>query len=248
MQKCEEFQALISALLDEEITEAERSALMEHLAQCDDCKARLSDQLAMRDALRSMTAEAPAGFAESVMARVHETAQETAKSEKKILAFPAIRRWAGLAACCAVVLLGVFALGGLPHTMEDAVNSAAMAPDMRDGGAGVPEAYSTGSADADAAVPEYGMADAARAEVPESPATDDAACEAADYAVMLTCGSDTAKQWVKDNLQKDWVAGTLYFLTEEQYTELSDLLAQENAPFTTEIGTEGSDIYILLAE
>ncbi len=256
MRKCEDFEALISALLDEEITETERGELMDHLEQCEACKAYLSDQHAMRDALRGLSAAAPAGFADGVMAKVHETAQEGAKkSDAKVISFPRIRRWAGLAACCAVVALGVFALGGLPHTMNQTADCAA-APEMRDNGA--PQTFSGGSAaSADTAAPDYGVADAARSEMPESQAEDNAAPEEAldqtavsadEYTALMVCAGDAAQQWVQETLGSDWVVGTYYSLTQEQFGQLQELLQEENEPFTVLTGTSGSDIYLLLAE
>lgn len=258
MLHCEDYKVLISALLDEEITEAERGDLMDHLEQCADCAAFLSDQLAMREALRGLTAEAPAGFADSVMARVRETAQERPETEKKVLAFPQIRRWAGLAACCAVVALGVLTLGGLPRTMNDTANCAVGAPEMLDNGAAAPEAYMNGFAvGADAAAPEYGMADAARSEVPESSAAggviveENSDCKVLfvdEYAALLTCGSDIAARFVTDTLGQEWISGAYYPLTADEYTQLLDLLTDAGEPFTEETGTDETELYLLLAE
>lgn len=253
MLHCEEFKTLISALLDEEITDTERESLMDHLAQCDDCAAYFHDQLALRDALRGLTAEAPAGFAERVMDRVHQTAQE---EERKVLAFPMIRRWAGLAACCAVVVLGVFALGGLPHTMNSSADCAA-APESYDNGAAYEPCMDTFSGGADETAPEYGMGDAARSGIPESPVAEDVVTEedndscasfADEYAALLSASGESAQRWVEETLGEKWVVGAYYSLTVEQFGELQNLLQKENEPFTVLTGTEESDIFVLLAE
>ena len=47
----------------------------------------------------------PDGFAERIMGLVRETPQT---AEKKIIPFPRWRRWAALAACCAIVALGLW--------------------------------------------------------------------------------------------------------------------------------------------
>lgn len=256
MLHCEEYKTLISALLDEEITEAERGDLMNHLGQCANCAAYLQDQIAMGEALRGLTAEAPAGFAESVMDRVRRTAQEPKKEERKALTFPQLRRWAGLAACCAVVALGAFALGGLPRTMNDAANCAA-APESFDNGAAY-QTYTDGfAAGADTAAPEYGVNNAARAEIPESKLTDDIVIEEAldckavltgEYAALLSATGKTAQQWVEETLGEEWVVGASYSLTAEQFGELQELLQEKGESFTVLTATEESDIYVLLAE
>ena len=108
MENCINWQERISAFLDGVLTEQERMELMEHLESCADCRAYFDDQMAIHGALTDLEAAAPAGFAEAVMERVRETAQDA--PEKKVIAFPHWRRWAATAACCAVVLLGVLAL------------------------------------------------------------------------------------------------------------------------------------------
>lgn len=267
MLHCDDYKILISALLDEEITEAERGDLMNHLEQCADCTAFLSDQLAMRDALRGLTAAAPAGFAASVMARVHQTAQEPAKKEeRKVLTFPALRRWVGLAACCAVVALGVFTLGGLPRTMSDTANCAAGAPEAFDNGAAAAQTYMDGLAlgtdsaapdyGTDSAAPDYGTTDTARSGIPESPAANEPCVEedncktslTGEYAALLTVSGATAQQWVEDTLGEEWVSGLCYSLTAEEYAQLRSLLLDAGASFAEEAGTDESDVYLLLAE
>lgn len=136
MRTCQEYEALISAFIDGALEEGDRAALMEHMAGCPACQAYFDDQIAIHDALEALEAEAPEGFAEQVMARVRTTAQEkpeeTAKDEKKVVSFPRWRRWAALAACCAVAALGVWSLGRQgEETAEDcaAVTQYAAADD-----------------------------------------------------------------------------------------------------------------------
>lgn len=253
MQNCEKYQDLISALLDEEITDSERRDLMDHVALCSECRAYLDDQLALRAALQDLTAAAPAGFADGVMARVRETAQDGAQKEsRKVIPFPALRRWAGLAACCAVVVLGVFALGGLPNFTNTGTNCAAPEA-ISDNYA----AYSYGLADAaddgqvcldDGSVPHTARSETSEAFTEESPCT--APCDdiSANYAALICCCSDTAARWVRETLGEEWVIGMSYSLTAEQYDTLYHLLREENDAFTVLSGTEGSDVYLLLAQ
>lgn len=104
MENCIEYQERISALLDGALPELDRQKLLEHLAICPACQAYMDDQLAIQAALTALDAEAPAGFADTVMAQVRETAQD--RPVKKVISFPHWRRWTAAAACCALVLLG----------------------------------------------------------------------------------------------------------------------------------------------
>jgi len=110
VKNCNSYQEQISAFIDGLLTENERLELMEHMAACPTCQACFDDQIALHDALTQLEAEAPAGLADQVMARVRETAQD--KPEKKVISFPVWRRWATTAACCAIAVLGVLSLGG----------------------------------------------------------------------------------------------------------------------------------------
>lgn len=113
MRTCGEYEELISAFIDGALAEEDREALMEHMADCSACQQYFDDQIAIHDALERMEAPAPAGFAEQVMEKVRLTAQDRPEQpERKTVSFPRWRRWTALAACCAVVLLGVWAFGG----------------------------------------------------------------------------------------------------------------------------------------
>lgn len=105
MRTCEEYEALISAFIDGALDEESRAELMEHMAQCPACRAYFEDQAAIHDALEGLEAQAPAGF----------TARVMEQAEKKTVAFPYWRRFAAMAACCALVALaGFWAFGGRP--------------------------------------------------------------------------------------------------------------------------------------
>lgn len=112
MKPCDDYTPALSAFVDGELNEEERAALLRHLSECEGCRAYLAELGAMRDAFEEMEEErAPEGFAESVMARLHEE-KRGARGRSK--------GWAGLAACAAVVLLAVSVLPGLIGQKKDA--------------------------------------------------------------------------------------------------------------------------------
>ena len=124
MKTCEEYEALISDFLDGELSAADQSEVAEHLASCPACQKYFDDLVAMHDAFDQIEdVPVPEGFAEQVMARVRETPQA---ETKKIIFFPNWKRWAALAACCAIVALGLWSAQrwtALPRV----VNQSAMA-------------------------------------------------------------------------------------------------------------------------
>ena len=103
----EEWKLRLSALLDGELTGAEREETLKHLDGCEACQSYFAELNAMRDALNGMDEiEPPAGFAAGVMQRLHEGSRGNAwaapKPKRRIP-----RAWAGMAACAAAVLLAV---------------------------------------------------------------------------------------------------------------------------------------------
>ena len=111
MRTCEEYEALISALLDGALADEDRAELMAHMAECPVCQAYFDDQIAIRTALAGMEVQAPEGFADRVMAQVRQESRQTPvsqKQEKKTVPFPLWRRYAAMAACCAIVAIAGF--------------------------------------------------------------------------------------------------------------------------------------------
>ena len=90
MHSCEEYKALVSALIDDEISDTDRVSLMAHLVECEECRLYWKDQLAIHEAMADMSAMAPVGFADGVMARVRETKQDQQK--KKVNPSPGVLR------------------------------------------------------------------------------------------------------------------------------------------------------------
>ena len=122
MRTCEEYEVLISAFIDGALEDGDREELMAHMAHCPVCQAYFNDQIAIHDALRGLEAEAPADLTAKVMERVRRESGQTMEDEKqgkqeehekKTVAFPYWRRYAAMAACCAVVAIaGFWAFGG----------------------------------------------------------------------------------------------------------------------------------------
>lgn len=247
MQVCEKYEARISALIDDELPAGERMEVLEHLAQCPACKTYWEELLLIRDALRAPE-KAPAGFADAVMVRVRATAQE-----RKTLRFPGWKRFAGLAACCALVLLGVWAMDLAPNLAGGGADNCA-APQMF----AMDEDLMTGSTEncgldtADSAEPEatngaaygYDKLPGSSRETDDEKTGDNGVSSAA----VLTTDSAVAAKWVEDTLGEAWVSGARYSLSEEQYGELRGLLEDAGEGFNEIMGEKDSGSYELLAE
>ena len=117
MRTCREYEESISAFIDGCLPEADRAELEAHMAACPVCQAYFDDQIAIHEALMDLEeTPAPEGLAGRIMDRVRTEAQERPAPVK---AFPSWRRWAALAACCAIAAAGLW--GGLRRAPEAAV-------------------------------------------------------------------------------------------------------------------------------
>lgn len=223
MRSCTEYEALISAFIDDALAEEERGALMEHMAVCPRCQAYFNDQIAIHDAIHPMEeTAAPADFTSQVMEQIHSEKS----AAKKVIPFPRWRQWAAMAACCAVAV-GLLAFGGMggqvapggaatPTSKADAraiQTEAAPQEASLELPSDAPAQYNAVSEDTEGlAAPQTTVADAA----PES-------SYAIETAVVRT-HSDVAKHWVEDTLGQTWESGRSYELTRAQYEELCQLL------------------------
>lgn len=98
MKCCEEYALALSAFADGELNEEERAALLAHLEECENCREYLSELMVMHAMFEELPElDAPQGFAESVLARVHE--EERGKKRRHRALFRT------LAACFALVLI-----------------------------------------------------------------------------------------------------------------------------------------------
>lgn len=107
MDSHEKYAALLDAFIDGELSAQEAEEVREHLALCADCRAYVSDALAMRDAFPDIEETVvPDGFAESVLSALPPR-QIPWRAQWKKFVLP-------LAACLAVFLL----VRGLPRIGE----------------------------------------------------------------------------------------------------------------------------------
>lgn len=263
MKPCEKYEVWISAFLDGELSAENRAELMEHMAACRSCQQYFDDLVAIHDALDQEEVPVPEGFAEQVMAQVGETEQE--KPRRAIL-LPQWRQWTALAACCALVLLGLWsfrssrgdrtvqdtAAAGMPYMAQDAGIPAAQSEEF---GAAC-ESEEAPAEDA----PKLRMADGEAPPQPEPkeaakatedapalaaaaapPAEDEAVCmdydrENALSAGTLYAGGEAARRWVEEELGQTWESGRLYELTEEEYAGLLTALTEAEEEFRQEAG------------
>ena len=210
VQNCEYYQALMSRLLDGDLTAEEQAAVKEHIRSCPDC-ARVWDAFCqMGEAIRGEAmVEPPQALARGVMDRV------AAHSRPAPAPIPVqshrLRSWKKLAAAaCFVVLVaagavtGVFGRGArtagggntasyLPeakseaayvHLPEDAGGSAetVRTADPADSALGAGSALS-GAADS-APLENSGAASSAAAAAPEAEGTEEEAVEAPEEGIM----------------------------------------------------------------
>ena len=132
MKCCEDYTAALSAFADGELNENERSDLLSHLEQCDACRERLSELMILHAMFEDLPElDAPEGFSERVLERVHE--EERAKKRSR-RAWPRV-----LAACFALVVISAAALNILPRAGSDKAANETVAADngsVRDDAAG----------------------------------------------------------------------------------------------------------------
>ncbi len=124
MSCCENYAAALSALADGELSEDEEASLLSHIETCGGCRAHLSELMTLRAVFGELPElDPPSGFAEGVLARIHE---DEAGKKKRRRALPRL-----LAACAAFVLLSAAALrlapldGSKSASADSAADSAA---------------------------------------------------------------------------------------------------------------------------
>lgn len=227
MSGCESYEPRVSALLDGALEEPERRELEAHLASCPACRAYLEDLKTIQTAIRELDVPAPAGFAGRVMDKIQSEPQPAKRA--KTIRLSHWRRWAAAAACCALVLAGLW-------TLRPGASSDPAPINLPSGGAAAPydgagDGLNTCSLDGGAATPRDAVPDAST-----------------QYAAVLTTDSEAARTWLEAELGLPWTAGERYTLTAEEYASLRQALAEAGAGFTEEPGAETSEIYLLVAE
>ena len=146
MKYCDDYAALLDLYVDGELSPEEISRVRDHLEQCPGCRAYVDDALAIRAAFPDAEdVEIPAGFAESVMARIQKEPvpkKKTPTSWRKVLPT--------LAACCALVIL----LQSIPGVFSGRKEKAAPASAAMDTAAPAMATESASEEKAEAAVEE----------------------------------------------------------------------------------------------
>lgn len=112
MKRCEKYTVALSALKDGELNDTEREEVLAHLETCEGCRDYFAELTAMHAALGELEEyDAPDGFADGVMARLHGTPKRRTPRAA----------WLSLAACAAIV---IFAVGGPLRGQLGAAKSA----------------------------------------------------------------------------------------------------------------------------
>lgn len=164
MSDCERYEALISELLDGELSAEEETEVRAHMAHCAACAAMYEAFSAAGEALRECASDVPATLHSGIMAKV-AMAEKAQKTQNKIIRLRPMLT----AAACLVVLVGtLLALKNTVGMRKAAATETAEAPAML---------FSAGSASADSAA---GGAAESVAEEPPVMAAKKAEAEEAD--------------------------------------------------------------------
>ena len=123
MKYCEKYVPALSALIDGELNDTERAEVLAHLETCEPCREFFTELSAMHAAFGELEEfDAPEGFADGVMARLHEAPAAKKRTYRTA--------WISLAACAAFV---VIVLGtplreqfGMAKSADSAATEAAM--------------------------------------------------------------------------------------------------------------------------
>ena len=266
MEHCEKYAPLISAAVDGELSAAERSELMDHLAQCPACREVYSEMMAMHEAFSQLEAEVPGDLAGDVMAKVR-----TQRQVKR----PRHYWWqiTAAAACCALVFLGYqhfYGAGPMENTADTAGEAAPYAAVSEDAGADAASAPDPEASDTAAPAPtpapgsltvenhREGKVGAAPSdqEIMEdvltyfrsgTAAVSAASAEAEDQHAEVPCPtlSSSAPElalWVTEHIPAegyssgDGTGAQAWLITQPEYEALADYLDQEGIPYTFDAG------------
>lgn len=104
MNGCEKYEALISALLDNELSVNDKSELAEHLKVCPDCAALYDAFSSISNELQGELEEMPEILHENIMAEIRRTA---VKKKNQKLSKP-LKTLIATAACAVLVIGGAF--------------------------------------------------------------------------------------------------------------------------------------------
>lgn len=246
MGACEEYELLLSAWLDGELTEPENQDLQAHLARCPRCQALAEELRLTHEAFACLDdLAAPPDFAQGVMARIRAQEEPVIEQEEKpkvisLFRRPQVRALAGLAAC-ALVCIGLYQ-GGVWQTGTGTADAD---------GAGV-SAYGVVGAQANLAetdpadeeAPKTALYDAApRVNTSLAPTEGEVAGQAVDAVLMLDVLPQGADSVLGEDIawQTDEATGQRFcFVTRAQLEELEQLArTAEVSAQLTEYGEAG---------
>ena len=115
-------QEQLSAYLDDALPALERRAVEAHLGSCAECASHLEDLARIDEAVRTLPAEPPEGYFESLPGRVR------ARLRPRPVAAPSFRTWAAVAALVIFALTPLIVLRQGRTGPETQAPSAAYAP------------------------------------------------------------------------------------------------------------------------
>ncbi len=268
MKTCEGYEDLISAFIDGMLSNRERVALMEHMANCPVCQNYFNEQIAIHDALMDdmETMQVPGGFTRAVMEQVRAVPQK----KTMIKLYPwRWKQWAVLAACCALAVAGVWRLvpdrtedttdmqivsrampEGTEQTEDTADLNGADLPDDKDGGEPVPAPAAGPEQKSSLSLPTPAQREAAVPEAADVMPMDDEPEAAAPiaYAGILTTDSPLAAAWVEEHFDSGWIAGERYELNAAEYQDLKEILSVNDAALSETPGPADCDKFLLIAD
>ena len=257
MKCCDDYALALSAFVDGELSEKEKTELLAHLEGCEGCREHLAELMAMHAAFADLEEyNAPDGFAESVMARLHEEKVPKKKHTPRTA-------WVSIAACAAIV---IFAVGGTLRQQFGAAKSAAdcAAPEAAMLTMAAPQAE-------ECAEEEYEDEFASVQNAPMMAMTRDctapaeekgkADLEANDYAaeastelprsIVFVYGAEHEDYLIELAASFDYYAdGTVagYDLPMEQYDKFIDLLEADGLEYQSSVTEEATTFYVQYEE
>jgi len=117
MKCCEQYAAALSAFVDGELSENEKEEVLSHVEHCQNCREYLSELMIVHTMFEEMPElDAPEGFSERVLERVHEEKRERSRHR---------RAWPRVLAACFALLVVTAAAWKLAPAMVSSNDSAA---------------------------------------------------------------------------------------------------------------------------
>ena len=186
MSPCENYQELISRMIDGELSARERDELTGHLETCPDCAALYSAFSALSERIGSDLEEAPLDLKENVMANIRRA--EIRKKNR----LPNVLRGVLSAAACVAVIVGVY-LGVSLARSDQKMSAAVYGSSARESAVVTEEAAEEEVMLADAAQTQTVSADSVLPEAAEEEADEAAPAEVPKSVGTQAAGTDEAQ-------------------------------------------------------